>query len=331
LMMIFVSFLIAFICCNYFVVFAAPKIPTTNLPQKCEKISLNTLVYFHANPLTNISVNIGLKDDANGNTLISYDNLEVKFIGNYSINFLCFAFNDSILCQNNDTLKGGFPIGNTTFYFHAHSPEFPSLSNLEEIFMGFVDEKNINLIDGTLFTLENPCYKRTDVGNATICCTSFKPAPPIKTASKCQEFKSRTTIYDVTDDYFIFATSQINYTYENENLHFNASFHANEGLTVEYTFNNRKIGNFEKSRPIISGTIPVTNNFKGFFEMTVHTHNPDLQDDYYVPNARIFYRNGQALIEEGNAFTSTNDCQYLSTIVSADHVASSQYCCTKFE
>lgn len=65
--------------------------------------------------------------------------------------------------------------------------------------------------------------------------------------------------------------------------------------------------------------------------MTVHTHNPDIPDDYYVPNARIFYRNGQALIEEGHAFSSANNCQYLNTIVNDVHVASSQYCCIKFE
>jgi hypothetical protein len=295
--MCIVKFFIAFICCNYLVVGALPvSTPSTNnSPQKCEKISLNTQIFYHFNKLTNISVNIALTKD-NGNTLIYYDDLKVEYIGNYPIDFLCFAFNDSTLCQNNVTMTRGFPIGNTTFYLHVHSPQLPEHSNSQLIFDGFVDETSVNLIDGTLFTLENSCFKRTDNGNATICCTSFKPSPPIKTTSKCQAFKSRTTIYDISDDYFIFATSQVNYTYENESLHFNASFHGNEGLTVDYSFNNQIIITSEKSRPIVSGIIPISDNFKDFFEMSVITHNPDFQPDYYVPNARIFYRNGQDLI-----------------------------------
>lgn len=70
-----------------------------------------------------------------------------------------------------------------------------------------------------------------DIGKQ--CCTSFKPVRQPSINYRCKQFNSRTIIYNIDDNYSIYATSQVNYQLENKTLEFEANFYASDDIHVQ--------------------------------------------------------------------------------------------------
>jgi hypothetical protein len=301
-------------------------------PYRCEQISLELTTNVTSNFSFSLTTNLQLTEKS-GKTYISYSNFSTTSDGDDFIDFLCFAYNDTIFCANET--EQIFVNGNHTIGLWAHLGDHNTtipIKDLWPIFDTMIDEISFSLITGELFTSDKPCY--TDLSDLGLdigkqCCTSFKPVRQPSINYRCKEFNSRTIIYNIDDNYSIYATSQVNYQLENKTLEFEANFYASDDIHVEYDYNDNYICWGTRHSPITNCSLTLPSyNSKIFIEMT--TRN-DSDTDFFVPMGRLLLRDGQALIEEGISFTPQNNCQYLSSTINFHQVFSTKFCCSEFE
>jgi hypothetical protein len=326
----FVLVLACFFAC-FLAAFAASP------PYRCNQLSLNISSNVSSSIAFLLSLDLQLTE-IDGKTYVFYSNLSTVSEGMDYIDFLCIAHSDEEFCDN--TTEPVTVIGNQTMSLWAHlgthNTTIPLL-DIWPIFATVVDENSFSMLNGKIFTPENPCSNDLEVygiATGTQCCTSFKPVKQPSVNSRCKSFKSRTTIYNTDDNYSIYATSQVDYQLENETLAFEGSFSAYASeLSIEYD-NNGNFICFGNQSVTTNCNIPIPSpNSKMMLEMSTRngTGISGTFTDMLVPIGRLLLRNGQALIEEGISFTPKNNCQYSSSVINPQQAVGSQFCCTSFE
>uniref|UniRef100_A0AC35FKR8 Uncharacterized protein n=1 Tax=Panagrolaimus sp. PS1159 TaxID=55785 RepID=A0AC35FKR8_9BILA len=106
---------------------------------------------------------------------------------------------------------------------------------------GIFDEGSFNDITGREYSVESPCISYTGAENlkVTSCCTSFTTALPDSSinAPTCKKYQSRSTVYDISDNYKIIATAKVYYTYSLSTLFANVTFSGQDDWIVELAGN----------------------------------------------------------------------------------------------
>uniref|UniRef100_A0A914QL93 Uncharacterized protein n=1 Tax=Panagrolaimus davidi TaxID=227884 RepID=A0A914QL93_9BILA len=196
-------------------------------------------------------------------------------------------------------------------------------------------ERSFSYFTGELFSDANKCFSSSDSdggtnGNTTQCCITLIPAPiaPIN-SPKCLKFKSRTTVYNIDDNYSIFFTSKINYTITDKNITSHGELTGPKDYIVVYVLNDAYICETTEVSTFVCN-FPIPNgDSKLLLQMEALNKTEDYEPLLLV--GRILIRNDQTLMEEGIPFTKENDCQYFNRQYSKNKVATTSFCCTDFQ
>uniref|UniRef100_A0A914QIN6 Uncharacterized protein n=1 Tax=Panagrolaimus davidi TaxID=227884 RepID=A0A914QIN6_9BILA len=197
---------------------------------------------------------------------------------------------------------------------------------------GIFDEGSLNDLTGREYTTESPCISYTGAENlnVTSCCTAFTTALPDSSinAPTCKNYQSRSTVYDISDNYKIIATAKVNYTYSLSILFANVTFSGQDDWIVELSGNLDDDCSASNAGP---GQCSF-NGPEGDGKMIIRMES--FSDDIGLPSfliGRIIFRNNQTLMENGIPFTKRNDCLYFSqSLNSTNYVATSSFCCIDF-
>jgi hypothetical protein len=308
-------------------------IVTASVPQSCNKVE----TYFKAlDSDFNVSMVATFTLASNK---VSISNMSLTSTQEFELKNACIFRNFFLghpICVTNvsDTLT--FPIENATFFFKVTAEVQGKGVQEVGIAYGLVDEGSLSFMTGEMFSNEKKCIHfgaNNSYGftNVTQCCTSLQPIQDvsINNTPQCTAFKSRTTVYNMDDNYSIFFTSKINYTKLGQNFVAHGDLSGPTNDFVMYGENGMYFYEvFETTIENLTFPIPYGDN-KLLFQIealnTTERYSPILLA------GRILYRNGQTLMEEGIPFTTQNDCQYINRMYSDTQVAATSFCCTKFE
>uniref|UniRef100_A0A914YJ66 Uncharacterized protein n=1 Tax=Panagrolaimus superbus TaxID=310955 RepID=A0A914YJ66_9BILA len=257
---------------------------------------------------------------------------------NYKCNETAIEYCIGQMCTNNMTSSFEIPFGNESFTIDAYFPSPPGF----EFFHGVVDDESFFASDGTLYSFDNLCTPA--LGNQsnlivkeTHCCLSFSPVPEAPANSpKCKKFQSRSSILNVDDNYSIFATTNMTFFLNGNNLTAVGTFSGPKTYGIDIFLNGNywmcdteagaaNISCFPFTFPNVDSKVLVV------IEFTKWEGNVGYGSGGMM--SRILIRNGQTLMEEGIPYTSKNNCMYLNFpfVGNSNQIVTNQFCCTEFE
>uniref|UniRef100_A0AC34F4F0 Uncharacterized protein n=1 Tax=Panagrolaimus sp. ES5 TaxID=591445 RepID=A0AC34F4F0_9BILA len=154
----------------------------------------------------------------NGTTYVTATNISIiNLITNEQATGVCYY---GVCCNITTVNSCTFDVRDTFVLLYANFTNNVTFTT----FQGLVADDD-TFSTTKLFSSSNTCLKSAsnDSGTVTsenICCTSSTPAPVAAIdAPKCKTFKSRTTIYNINDNYSIFATTQLIWNFIGRTIH----------------------------------------------------------------------------------------------------------------
>uniref|UniRef100_A0AC35GSG9 Uncharacterized protein n=1 Tax=Panagrolaimus sp. PS1159 TaxID=55785 RepID=A0AC35GSG9_9BILA len=301
-------------------------------PQGCNEI----IAYFDLQSVFSIFITLNLKlTYIQEKEYISINNINITS-EYYSVESICVLLDSTEKqCISDFSNFLSFEAENTETF----SVEINVKDNFRESydFLLFVvfDEGSFSYFTGEIYSDKNKCYSSPDSpgstdGNFTQCCTSLISVPAATiNYGKCLNFKSRTTVYNIDDNYSIFFTSKINYTINEKNISSHGELTGPTNYSVIYQLNGAypcttyEISSFQCNFPIPTGDSKLL--------LQLEASNKTERYEPLILVGRLIIRNGQTFMEEGIPFTKENDCQYFNRKYTKTKVASTSFCCTEFQ
>jgi hypothetical protein len=321
-----------------FLVAAAFGATTISAEAPISCLSLNYTGYFRDSDQFNLTVsgNFALSI-INGTTYATASNLSIynSVINAYATG-VCYY---SICC--NITAPGAsctFDVRDAYILLYANFSSGPTPT----VFTGIIAD------DGTfstnkLFTPSKMCLSTSGQENTTytgntICCTSSVPAPVVTTNHKrCKRFTSRTTIYNIVDNYSIFSTSSLIYDVVGRTLYpRNLTDQAAPNYFVcyfDHTYFNNPLSCDQKGQ-VTYANITMDSGDTKFLISTFYLPYAEIFGINGILSARLLYRNDQLLMQEGVPFTPQNNCLYLKGPwypSPTNYSTTANFCCSAFE
>uniref|UniRef100_A0AC35FZV4 Uncharacterized protein n=1 Tax=Panagrolaimus sp. PS1159 TaxID=55785 RepID=A0AC35FZV4_9BILA len=294
----------------------------SDVPQRCDEISISANDY--QNSLnTSVSLVIQVSEGSNGNNFITVKNLTRLFEqplrypsllnGNKLLENSNVTVCISNQCFNNFVNSFTASVDNGVFdvsvQWNLFNEDFTY-----KLFNGIVDRQNLIFYDGSLFSNGKQCMNYNDIDylpSLKTCCTSFKPiATAPSNSTKCSNFKAVSSVFEMQSNNLI-ATNSANFILTDNDL--TAIWHYIEDTRFTHIFS---INNAQCQRK------------DGFIEEFVGGPN--------LLIGRIILRSGQTLMEEGIPFSSSNQCQNITALVTLQTTnvtfkIVNQFCCTDFD
>uniref|UniRef100_A0AC34FBF2 Uncharacterized protein n=1 Tax=Panagrolaimus sp. ES5 TaxID=591445 RepID=A0AC34FBF2_9BILA len=328
---------------------AAFFLPLTTSSVACKHLSAN-VNFGNYNGTSLFSANIGfLYDTVNGSKNV----LSVDTIG-YSVNpaypyiirnnFCSYINDQQYNCVDSESLPFvTFPDSNFTLTYGLNITD--GTVNYTEFFSFILaDEGSFSMDNGPMFTgklnkfvYQLPVTLQEDaIATYTYTCDLFENTTVSQiSAPKCQLFSSRSTVYDATNNFALFATAKAYYNISSGNK-----------ITIDIDYDGPDstqfaigINNFFYCENVTVSQAECVSAFGGdetkylfFASMSFSNATNVLFNAPEFLIGKIINSNGMTLMEDGKPYTYHNDCTYYSLATfSTKYVAVSEFCCKAFE
>uniref|UniRef100_A0AC34GY79 Uncharacterized protein n=1 Tax=Panagrolaimus sp. ES5 TaxID=591445 RepID=A0AC34GY79_9BILA len=304
-------------------------------PMKCTRISSTDI--FDEYDYGNITGSAVLSVYKRNNT--QYISIMDVDVVNYKDNLTAIEYCiGKAMCTNNMTSSFEIPFGNESFAIDAYFSSPPGF----EFFHGVVDDEGFFAADGTMYSFDNLCT--TAIANQsnlivkeTHCCLAFSSVPEAPPNSRrCKKFQSRSSILNVDDNYSIFATTNMTFILNGNNLTAFGTFNGPNTYAINIFLN----GNYwmcssdpgAKNVSCYPFTFP-NGDSKSLVVIEFINWEGNVGYGSGGMISRILIRDGQTLMEEGVPYTSKNNCMYLNFPYegNSNQIVNNQFCCTEFE